>query len=221
VSEIEEIEKRYNRRSIKEPSANEKTYSSYVMKEREDIYGKILDQYFATPSSIHMLEIGAGTGANVNFFKKYGIEPAYFYANELLSERIRILKVNHPDIHCIEGDARKIALDRRFDVIFQSTVFTSILDMDFRMELADKMVKLLKKNGIILWYDFVFNNPDNPDVKKVTKKELKKIFPAAKSFDFYRVTLAPPIGRRVGKLYPILNLLPFLRTHLISVITFS
>jgi hypothetical protein len=69
----------------------------------------------------------------------------------------------------------------------------------------------------MIWYDFKYNNPNNLDVKGVGKTEIKKFFPKAKKIIFHNVTLAPPIGRRVGKMYNLINFLfPFLRTHVIA-----
>jgi hypothetical protein len=103
----------------------------------------------------------------------------------------------------------------QFDIIFQSTVFTSILDVDFRRKMANSMMRLLKENGVVLWYDFIYDNPSNPDVKGVGIQELKMLFPELK-WQIKRVTLAPPIGRRVKGAYPILNAFPFLRTHIVA-----
>ena len=81
------------------------------------------------------------------------------------------------------------------------------------------MLKLVKPNGIILWYDFVYDNPNNKDVKGVSKQEIRQLFAKASKITIKKVTLAPPIGRRVGNLYGILNgLFPFLRSHVVAVI---
>ena len=46
-------------------------------------------------------------------------------------------------------------------------VFPSILDDSFQQKLADRMWALTKPGGGILWYDFIYNNPRNPDVRGV------------------------------------------------------
>ena len=56
------------------------------------------------------------------------------------------------------------------------------------------MLRVLKKEGIILWYDFSYDNPKNPDVKGIKKEEIINLFPNCK-FTFNKVTLAPPIVR--------------------------
>jgi phospholipid N-methyltransferase len=75
--------------------------------------------------------------------------------NELLPERIAALKTNYRNIKLIEGDALKINVNQTFDIVFQSTVFTSILSNEDRINLATKMWEMLKPGGIILWYDFI------------------------------------------------------------------
>ena len=218
MDETDKVAQRYERRRGKELAPGENLFQDYMFKERELIYEKILKFHFPDLSQVTVLEIGAGTGGNIYFFKHMGIKPQNIYANELLQDRIVSLKTNHPEIHVLEGDALKINNGIKFDIVFQSTVFTSILDMEFRKKLAGKMTELTKNTGIILWYDFTFNNPQNKDVKRVTKKEIKDLFPSASAYNFYRVTLAPPIGRRVGNFYSFFNIFPFLRTHLIALI---
>jgi hypothetical protein len=56
---------------------------------------------------------------------------------------------------------------------------------------------LVKPGGGIFCYDFAFNNPSNPDVLKVTRAEVKALFPEARA-DIERLTLAPPIARQLA-----------------------
>lgn len=215
----ERYEKRKTDHRIARHAANY-TYNHFIQSERELIYLDILHSFFEDISTIRILEIGAGHGLNLHFMKKAGIPWQHIHANELLIDRLEILRADFPLIHIHGGDAAFIPTDEqhRFEVVFQSTVFTSILDVKQRTALAGKMWELLKPGGIILWYDFVFNNPSNPDVKRVTRKEIRSLFPKAANISFKRVTLAPPIGRKVGKWYPVFNALPLIRSHVIAVL---
>lgn len=209
------MEERYAKRKDNTPSYNS-SYSKYIILERNQVYTQLIKNNFKNIPDIKVLEIGAGSGGNIDFFKSLGIHPQNIYANELLKDRVVDLRKNHPDIHIIEGDASEIT-ENDFDIIFQSTVFTSILDSEFRKKLANKMWSMLKPKGIILWYDFAYNNPKNPDVRKVDKSELIQLFPKSNLTYIKKVTLAPPIGRRVGKAYSFFNTFGFLRSHLIAV----
>jgi len=192
----------------------------YGVKEREIKYARVVEEYLGQDlSTKKMIEIGAGGGGNLLFFNLLGVKWKNIYANELLEERYRALCERLPSSTCILGDALDLKYHETFDIVFQSTVFTSILDQDFRKQLASKMFDMLKPGGIIISYDFTYNNPKNKDVLKLTKNDIKKLFPQCRKIQFKRVTLAPPISRRIGRFYDIVNFLfPFLRTHLIAVI---
>ena len=95
--------------------------------------------------------------------------------------------------------------------------------MDKKERVASEMKRVCKENGIILWYDFIYNNPHNPDVHGVGRDEIKKLF-APYNCEFHRVTLAPPIMRRMIRFSWILTemtetFLPFLCTHVLVLIT--
>src|SRR3954467_4319018 len=116
-----------------------------------------------------VLEVGCGSGVNLLQLIAFGFAPENLVGNELLEDRIEIARRRLPSaLELHTGDAARLDLpDESFDVVFQSTVFTSILDSDFRSTLAQKMWSLVKPGGGILWYDFMFNNPRNRDVRGV------------------------------------------------------
>lgn len=214
-SETEKIAKRYEKRSSVSDNSE---FIRNAVAEREKIYSQIIFKEFSAPEKINLMEVGAGGGGNISFFLQCGIKQENIFASELLPQRVQILRKNFPGITITEGDARNLPYQNKFDIVFQSLVFTSILDKKFKKELAVKMWDMLKPGGIILWYDFKYNNPANPDVKGIGRNEIRELFPLADSMDFYNVTLAPPLARRTRSLYSLINLLfPLLRTHIIAV----
>jgi len=196
-------------------------FNYFMQHEREAVYSDTIKARFPEAGSIKFIEIGAGTGENLPLFLSLGILPENMVANELLPDRAALLRISFPGVRVLEGDATSIDFgDELFTVVFQSTVFTSLLDAEFKKELADKMWSILKPGGIILWYDFIYDNPQNPDVKGVKAREVRRLFPHSDSFIVKRVTLAPPIGRRIGKSYPLVNnLFPFFRSHIVAVLS--
>jgi hypothetical protein len=60
--------------------------------------------------------------------------------------------------------------------------------------LAREMLRVLKRHGVILWYDLRVNNPDNADVRGIGKQEIARLFPNC-HIDLRRVTVAPPLSR--------------------------
>lgn len=166
------------------------------------------------------LEVGCGSGGNLQTLMRLGFDPANLVGNELLVDRYEFARKSLPmATKLILGDASKLDLpEKSFDMVMQSTVFTSIIDDAFQHQLADSMWRLLKPGGGILWYDFTYDNPRNSDVRGVPLSRVKELFPGAKCLH-RRVSLAPPISRRVCKLHPqlytLFNSMFFLRTHIL------
>lgn len=213
MKEADKVKARYARRT---KSNFNNSYYFYSSSERELKYLHILNKYFQSFEKLKIMEIGAGIGGNLLALKRHGFQWQNLYANELLDNSLEVLKDNLAASHIFPGDAADLEFTETFDITFHSMVFTSILSDSFKKKLAKKMFDMTKKGGMVLWYDFKYNNPNNQDVKGIGKAEIKKLFPDAKKIVFHSVTLAPPIGRRVGRFYHLFNSLPFLRSHIIA-----
>jgi SAM-dependent methyltransferase len=161
-----------------------------------------------------LLEIGAGRGANVPYFSEFGFRPERMVLNELCPEKAADARRKFPCVRVLVGDAA--SLDGEcYDVVVAATVFTSIRENGHRRRVAEAMWRLTKPGGGVLLYDFTWNNPWNPNVRKLTVAEIRRLFPAARPA-VTRVTLAPPLARHVPLwLYRILRLCPWLRTSVV------
>jgi SAM-dependent methyltransferase len=168
-----------------------------------------------------LLEVGCGDGNKLLLLLRLGFDAANLVGNELMPERAAAARRRLPTaLRLLEGDLTQLAVEAEsFDVVFQSLVFTSILDAGFRRQLAARMWLLVKPNGGVLWYDFRYNNPRNRDVRRVTMAELRALFPEARVAACWRLTLAPPLARLAARLHPglygVWNAFPFLRTHVL------
>ncbi|HMT93827.1 class I SAM-dependent methyltransferase [uncultured Thiothrix sp.] len=178
------------------------------------------DLCWQTTNDKSLLEIGCGNGNNLLEFLRFGFHPEYLSGSELLEERVIAARHVLPiDVIIYSGDSTLANIPQNSqDIVFQSVVFSSLLDNNFQQILANKMWQWVKPGGGILWYDFIFNNPSNPDVRGVPVRRVHELFPDGKMI-VKRITLAPPISRRVCKIHPYLyhlfNIIPWLRTHVL------
>lgn len=143
-----------------------------------------------------ILEIGCGEGQWLRQFVKWGATPQNVAGIDVLQNRVNQARQLSPlgmQVHC--GNATKLPFNNvSFDLVAQFVVFSSILDMTVKKMVAQEMLRVLKENGLILWYDFFRNNPSNPDVRGIRKREISHLFPGCQ-VEFHRVSLAPPLCR--------------------------
>jgi len=105
-------------------------------------------------------------GGILRKFIKYDAKSKHLYGIDILEDRIGITKGISPNINFKCGDASNLPYDdESFDIVVQFTAFTSILKKEIKKDITKEMFRGLKKEGIILWYDFIsYNNPRNRDV---------------------------------------------------------
>jgi len=167
-----------------------------------------------------LLEIGCGSGGNLLQFLRLGFSSENLVGNELLQERMNKARYRLPAVlKILPGNALDLAIQaNQFDIVFQSMVFSSILDEKFKFQLSKKMWGWIREGGGILWYDFIYNNPWNKDVNGIPFSKVKEYFPEG-YIKKWKITLAPPLSRIVTKIHPsfynMFNLFPFLRTHIL------
>lgn len=168
------------------------------------------------------LEIGFGDGGWISDLIAWGVPARRIHGVELDPCRAHRVHRRIPGLRLAVGDAGSLPYGGgAFDLVIASTVFSSILDDDLRRRAAAEIGRVLRPGGVFLFYDFAVDNPKNPNVRGVGVRRLRALFPG---FDvaFRRVTLAPPISRRVVGwswwLAELLEAVPFLRTHLVAVL---
>ncbi len=172
-------------------------------------------------SQLTLLEVGCGAGGNLLELLRLGFAPAHLSGVELLPERLAQARAVLPEAVSLHGgDALGLAVPAHsLDIVYASTVFSSLLDDAYQQRLAGAMWAWLKPGGAVLWYDFTVDNPRNQDVRGVPVARLRALFPQGR-LRCRRVTLAPPLARAVTKahptLYSLFNALPWLRTHVLA-----
>jgi len=171
-------------------------YQFMVQQRERQLLGVLCRYEFAELQNRTILEVGCGTGQWLRDFVKWGAQPKNVTGIDLLVDRLAQARRLCPPgvrIQCTSG-AQLPFVDQTFDLVFQSTVFTSILDLDLKRRVAAEMVRVVKRQGLILWYDYHVNNPWNSDVQGVKRREIYDLFPNCR-IDLERITLLPPLAR--------------------------
>jgi ubiquinone/menaquinone biosynthesis C-methylase UbiE len=168
-----------------------------------------------------LLEVGCGTGGVLLELLGYGADPRRLHGCDLLVERAAAAhdRLPHLPISCASGTRLPYA-DRSFDLVLQFTVFSSILDRGICYTVASEMSRVVRPGGAILWYDF-WINPVNKQTRGIRPSEIRNLFPHC-HISFERITLAPPLARRLVPLTwtgaQLVEKLSLLNTHYLALI---
>jgi ubiquinone/menaquinone biosynthesis C-methylase UbiE len=153
-------------------------------------------------AGMRVLEVGCGSGKMLRQLLEYGADPDRLLGMDLILENLQESRRLAPHIKTICCGASHLPLpDASFNVVLQFTVFTSVLSTKMKQEIAGEISRVLVPGGTIIWYDFGYNSPRNPNVRGIRRAEIKRLFPNF-TMQFLRVTIAPPIGNILARFGP-------------------
>ena len=169
------------------------------------------------------LEIGFGDGGWFPTLLSWKVPESSLFGVEIDPFRAAAVHRRLPSVGLSIADGGRLPFGRgTFGLVIVSTVLTSVLDSKVRRLLASEICRVLRADGALLWYDFAVDNPRNPNVRGIGRRELRALFPSLEG-EVRSTTLAPPILRPVAALSTaaaeLLAILPFLRTHLLAVLS--
>jgi SAM-dependent methyltransferase len=168
------------------------------------------------------LEVGFGDVGWLQELIGWGVSESNLHGIELDRNRAKRARERLPAADLRIGDGAELPWPAgRFDLVIVSTLFTSVLADNVRRLIADEIVRVLAPGGALLWYDFAYDNPRNPNVRGIGRAEIKKLFPTLRG-RIRTITLAPPLTRMIAPwsrpIAVLLERIPLLRTHLLAVL---
>jgi ubiquinone/menaquinone biosynthesis C-methylase UbiE len=201
MNELDRIREEYARRGS-ELAGNDR-YSLFnpaqlfIIQQRQRAVLRLLRaQGFFSLAELKTLEVGCGAGGVLLEMLSFGALANRLHGTDLLPGRLAeaCSRLGGVPLTCSDGQNLPYA-SKQFDIVMQFTVFSSVLDDAVKAHLAEEMLRVTRPNGLILWYDF-WLNPTNPQTRGIRPAEIKRLFPGC-TFAFQKITLAPPIARRV------------------------
>lgn len=136
MTEAEQVRARYARRTAQQL---EKRYletnplNLKIVQERERALVGLLNRHLnMSTSAASVIEVGCGNGSNLATLIRFGFNPQNLVANELLEDRVELARNRLPSsVRILPGDATQLAIPQAsFDIVYQSTVFSSLLQDD-------------------------------------------------------------------------------------------
>jgi SAM-dependent methyltransferase len=202
MSDLERLRQEYADRAQRLAASDRYSYFNpaylFAIQQRQRAVLKLLRrQGWSSFQDKHILEIGCGRGGVLRELLSLGAAPETLNGTDLLEDRVAEAHqaLPHLPIACADGQNLPYA-SGAFDLVLQYTVFSSVLDDSIKTNLAREMLRVLRPDsGLIVWYDF-WLNPQNPHTRGIRPAEIKRLFPNCR-FAFQRITLAPPITRRL------------------------
>ena len=170
----------------------------FTMQQREAALTRLFKrQGIGSLAGLMLLDVGCGNGGILPQFLARGATPGRLHGTDLLPSRLKRAHERFPELllTCSDGQQLPYATGT-FDIVTQFTVFSSILDSGIRESMANEMLRVVKPDGLIIWYDF-WLNPSNKQTQGIRPGEIRKLFRGARC-DFSRITLAPPIVRLIA-----------------------
>jgi 2-polyprenyl-3-methyl-5-hydroxy-6-metoxy-1,4-benzoquinol methylase len=194
-------------------------YSMAVKCEREARFTEMVSKTGKKISEIRVLDVGCGRGDFLLFLLQLGVKPSNIHGVDLVESHILEAKVRLPDAVTLRTadllDETEVI--EKYDIVTCFVVFTSIVDNEYRRRFAGQIRALAKDDGLIVLYDFKYNNPGNSDVRKLTSSDVNGLFDGY-SIRSNSLTVLPILGRyfvnKLGvKVYGILSSLKVLNSH--------
>jgi ubiquinone/menaquinone biosynthesis C-methylase UbiE len=197
----------------------------YMLQRREEEALRLLAHHHITDlRNLRILDIGCGRGARLIDWARWGARPSSLFGIDLLEVFVREAREMSPGAHICVGSGNCLPFPNgSFDVVSQSTVFSSILDSNLKRAVADEMERVVAPGGFMLWYDFRYPNVSNTDVKPIRYSELAALFPG-RNIDVRSVTLLPPLARNLASFSVLAcrileRSIPVLRSHTLAFIS--
>ena len=168
---------------------------------------------------LRIVDVGCGSGGFLRQLINWGADPAKLAGTEYLQDRLEQARLRSaPAVRWHLGDL-DFTPAGSVDLVIANTVFSSILTPCARAALAADMWRALAPGGWCMLFDFRYNNPHNPNVRRVSRAELSQWWPAERQ-RYQSLLLAPPIARRLAGAPRLLGELlttfvPPLRSHFI------
>ena len=170
-------------------------------------------------ASLEILEVGCGSGGELEWLIGLGAEPSHVHGIDLRPDAVATARTRVPGAAIVTGDATALPCpDASFDLVYQATALSSMPSPSMRSRVPRRCGAWLDPEAS----SSAMTSPGilNRDTVGIPSAELRRLFPGL-AIEIHRVTLAPPIGRWLGRrslnLLRLFAAIAWLRSHRLAV----
>jgi ubiquinone/menaquinone biosynthesis C-methylase UbiE len=172
------------------------------------------------PPESRILDLGVGSGTECPSLLESGFRPEAIVALDLSENRLRSARASYRWLRALVGDGTKLPFrDESFDVVYQSTMISSVLDASRRAAILKEAGRVLRPGGAFISYDMRYPNPWNRHTRPLGLAELRGAF-AGWKLSAESVTGIPQIIRPLSRvslpLCRLVEAVPIFRSHLLA-----
>lgn len=172
------------------------------------------------PSECRILDLGVFIGTDCPSLLQAGFRPEALIATDLNERSVRSARAKYRWLRALAGDGTKLPFrDEAFDVVYQSTMISSVLDASRRVAILKEAGRVLRSGGVFISYDMRYPNPWNRHTRPLGLAELRNAF-AGWILSTESLTGIPQIIRPLSKvslpLCRLVEAVPIFRSHLLA-----
>jgi len=169
-----------------------------------------------------LLDLGAGEGGDCDRFRQLGLRPERIVALDLLQECLHSARKSYEWLAALQADGALLPFrDGSFEVVYQSTMLSSVLDRNRRARILGEVRRVLAPRGLFVSYDMRYRNPWNRNTRPVSSADIRAAFPGCQ-VRAYSTTPIPQLVRLLTFLpramWRAIEKVPPLRSHLLVVV---
>jgi ubiquinone/menaquinone biosynthesis C-methylase UbiE len=171
------------------------------------------------PHECRILNLGVGSGGECPSLLEAGFRPDSLIAIDLNEKSVRAARIKHQWLCALAGDGTKVPFrDQSFDVVYQSMMISSVLDISRRATILAEVARVLRPGGAFISYDMRYPNPWNRHTRPLKVAELRRALGGWK-MSASSLTGIPQLIRALSRIsLPLCRLVeavPLFRSHLL------
>jgi SAM-dependent methyltransferase len=226
MSEDDRVRSRYAERDASQTLSGFWTLTNPVVlhlaQERERVAIAALARYTEIGlRQARMLDVGCGWGVEFANYLRWGMSLENLVGVDLMLPRLQEARRRYSASVVNASGAALPFLDGCFDVVCQNVVFSSIIDNDVKKQVAREMLRVLRRGGLVLWYDAFRTRSRDVHFRAVPMGEVQSLFPDTR-FTWHRLTTDLGLLKRLNAAFgpgamSLFDLSGLLKTHLLAI----